>query len=153
MFVGVFACLVLLTTGCSSTPSSESGPHTLRGVLTLSDSSGVLLTRLPNGRCEGAAQNGFSEYVPGASVTVTGAHDHLPAAGALGSGRSSGPNGDTCSMGFTIPGVPTASFYAITAAGHLGVIHTFSDLEDSGWFVNLGMGASTGGGGVGVSAG
>ena len=152
MFVGVFACLALLSAGCGSTSStSVAVSHTLRGVLTLSDSSGVLLARLPNGECQGAAQNGFSEYVPGASVTVTDAHAHLLASGTLDPGKSSG-GGDTCSMDFTVRDLPTTNFYVITAAGHLGVTHPLSDLEASGWFVNLGMGASEGGG-LGVSAG
>ncbi len=128
----------LVGSGAPASTSEPAATHTITGSITIfGDKTGSFpsIDMLPGGGCEG--DGGYGDFVAGGNITVRDGGGAIIASGTLLTGKSV-PGG--CEMSFRITGVPEAPFYSIEIGRRGGYSISLSELESTGWKLDLSIG-------------
>lgn len=112
--------------------------HTITGTLTIFGTrtgSYPSINTLADGGCEG--DGGYGDFSAGENITVRDGDGAIVASSTLQAGKivSGG-----CEMPFRITGVPDAPFYSIEIGRRGGYSISLSELEETGWKLDLSIG-------------
>ena len=130
--------------GCSSSSSTAKKPapparHVLRGTVTL---TGFVMSQSGQEGQTCWGRDAFSDIRPDAQVRVLDESGSIVATGSLVSSRYGGewPNYQ-CSLGLSVPDVPSAKFYTVKIGEREGPTYSIADMKRMGWTVEMGLGA------------
>jgi hypothetical protein len=113
LIVGLLGWLVLSSRGGTAGPLAET--HTITGSLTASECGG-----------------GYN--IANTSVEIRDEKDKLIGAGTTTGNSSSGGG---CTVSWSIPDVPKASFYQVTIGTHGGPSYSYADMKTADWALDL----------------
>jgi hypothetical protein len=109
------------------------GGHDLNGTITI---IGSFTTSSSNG-CYGTG--GYADISAGAAVTVSDESGKILGTSQLEAGKTSGQA--SCVFAFKVTGLPDANFYRVEVSHRGQVVYSKSDLDKSGWKVDLSLGS------------
>jgi hypothetical protein len=134
-------CIVLMVVAASFAAWSllahaSAGRQTVTGTLSLTDSDSDYQNYPLGHYCSG--ENGYDDIADGTEVQIANQAGTILATGVLRGGTG---NLDSCDFTFSVPGVPTASFYQIEVSHRGNVTFSKAQLERNHWEADLTLGS------------
>ena len=134
-------CLVLVVVAAIFTVwkllgNASASRHTITGTFSLTDSNSDYANYSVGHYCSG--ENGYADIADGAEVQVSNQAGTILATGVLHGGTDEFAS---CDFTFSIPGVPSASFYQIQVSHRGNVTFSKNELQRNHWMAELTLGS------------